>query len=92
MKFPVRVLAFFVATAASGFEIQEISLSPDQVKLGSPLRLRCKSDSRYEYCIWRHQDWVCEFEWIRRLDEVVKKVKKLGLSATEPEKWVTFCS
>jgi hypothetical protein len=32
------------------------------------------SDSDFEYCIWRHSDRLCEFEWKRSAGAVVKTV------------------
>ena len=31
--------------------------------VNSTLRLHCKANAYFEYCTWRHQSYVCEFEW-----------------------------
>ena len=43
------------------------------VTVGSTLRLHCKTDSYFEYCTWRHQSHVCEFEWKKSHDKVLKQ-------------------
>ena len=46
---------------------------PQNVAVNSTLRLHCKTDSYYEYCTWRHQSQVCEFEWKKNHDKVLKQ-------------------
>ena len=43
------------------------------VAVGSTLRLHCKADYYFEYCTWRHQSHVCEFEWKKSHDKVLKQ-------------------
>ena len=75
MRIPVQILAaIFVSSAVSGFEIKRISYNSMEVKLGAPLRLKCKTDTWFEYCIWRHKDRVCEFEWKYYDKKVMKQV------------------
>ena len=47
------------------FEIVHKSIGPSNTPLhvGSTVTLSCQSDSYFEYCIWRHKDGVCNFEW-----------------------------
>merc|ERR1712150_8717 len=42
------------------------------VQVGGTVRLSCTSDSDYEYCIWRHKNRDCNFEW-KRSHGAVKK-------------------
>ena len=43
------------------------------IQVGATVRLACQSDAAYEYCIWRHKNRVCQFEWKRAHDEVKKQ-------------------
>ena len=53
-------------TVTSSFRIVDIEANPaGDPTAGSTVRLRCKTSSWYEYCVWKHKDRVCEFEWKR---------------------------
>ena len=55
------------------FEIKEIYIKPmEAIEVGSTVRLSCKSDGHYEYCVWRHRNRVCNFEW-KKSHGAVKK-------------------
>jgi hypothetical protein len=71
----VVVLKF--SSMVSSFTIKEASVNPHNPELGKPVLLKCRSDSYFEFCIWRHKDRVCEFEWKRNQDAVVKQVRML---------------
>ena len=43
------------------------------VHVGSNLTLKCITDDSYEYCIWRHKSYICEFVGKRSEDEVLKQ-------------------
>ena len=58
------------------FKIGQISLTPDTPKFGEPLRLMCKSDSSFEYCIWRHKEKVCELQWKKESGSVITTVRQ----------------
>ncbi len=79
MKFDKSVFLIFalstITSLVESFEIEKMSKSPEHPKFGEALRLMCKTDSYFEYCIWRHKDKVCEFEWKRKLDSVAKQVR-----------------
>ena len=76
-------VAFFLilisATFVDSFIIEEASTTPQEPELGKPLELKCRSDSYFEFCIWRHKDRVCEFEWKRSHQAVVKQVRTVFL-------------
>merc|ERR1712150_171666 len=53
--------------------IKESYIKPmEAIEVGSTVRLSCKSDSHYEYCVWRHRNRVCNFEW-KKSHGAVKK-------------------
>ena len=65
-------LLFFASTLMA-FEIKESYIKPmEAIEVGSTVRLSCKSDSHYEYCVWRHRNRVCNFEW-KKSHGAVKK-------------------
>ena len=65
-------IAYFVASIQA-FKIKSTSINPNRpVPVGGTVRLSCTSDSDYEYCIWRHKNRVCNFEW-KRSHGAVKK-------------------
>ena len=35
-------------------------------KQGSNLLLKCKGSKSYEHCTWRHQGYICNYEWMRK--------------------------
>ncbi len=78
MKQDKSLCTFFViltiTALVESFIIEKMTISPEHPKFGEPLKLMCKTDSYFEYCIWRHKDRVCEFEWKRMLDGVAKQV------------------
>ena len=39
-------------------------------RIGDKMMLKCKSDSYWEYCTWKHGDWLCDFEWKFKKDAV----------------------
>ena len=66
------VISYFCISNA--FEISKTSVDPNQpIQVGETVRLACQSDAAYEYCVWRHKNRVCQFEWKRAHDEVKKQ-------------------
>jgi len=66
------VISYF--STSNAFQITKTSIDPNQsIKVGATVRLACQSDAAYEYCIWRHKNRVCQFEWKRAHDEVKKQ-------------------
>ena len=66
------VISYFCTSNA--FQITKTSIDPNQsIQVGATVRLACQSDAAYEYCIWRHKNRVCQFEWKRAHDEVKKQ-------------------
>ena len=48
----------------NAFQITKTSIDPNTpIEVGSTVRLTCQSDAYFEYCIWRHKNRVCNFEW-----------------------------
>ena len=80
MKLDKNLFLFFVlftiTSFVESFSIEKMSISPENPKFGEPLRLKCKTDDYFEYCIWRHKDRVCEFEWKRNINGVAKQVSQ----------------
>ena len=59
---------------SNAFLITKTSMDPNHpIQVGATVRLACQSDAAYEYCIWRHKNRVCQFEWKRAHDEVKKQ-------------------
>lgn len=59
---------------SNAFQITKTSIDPNQpIQVGATVRLACQSDAAYEFCIWRHKNRVCQFEWKRAHDEVKKQ-------------------
>ena len=57
------------------FEIKESYIKPmEAIEVGSTVRLSCKSDDHYEYCVWRHRNRVCNFEWKKAHGSVKKQI------------------
>jgi hypothetical protein len=55
------------------FEIKESYIKPmEAIEVGNTVRLSCKSDGHYEYCVWRYRNRVCNFEW-KKSHGAVKK-------------------
>ena len=49
---------------SDGFLIKHTSITPNEpAQIGTTVKLSCQSDSFYEYCVWRHKNRVCNFEW-----------------------------
>ena len=69
------IVLSMLATVVGSFIIEKASVTPQEPELGKPLFLECRSDSYFEFCIWRHKDRVCEFEWKRSNDAVIKQVR-----------------
>ena len=67
-------LLFFASTLMA-FEIKESYIKPmEAIEVGSTVRLSCKSDGHYEYCVWRHRNRVCNFEWKKAHGAVKKQI------------------
>lgn len=59
---------------SNAFLITKTSIDPNKpIQVGETVRLSCKSDGYYEYCIWRHRNRVCNFEWKKAHDDVKKQ-------------------
>merc|ERR1712156_1289581 len=59
---------------SSAIEVIKTSIDPDRpIQVGETVRLTCISDSAYEYCIWRHKNRVCNFEWKSSHGDVKKQ-------------------
>ena len=70
----IWVFLVAIVTIVTSFEIVDIGVTPQHPRIGDSVRLKCKSDSSFEYCIWQHKDRVCVFEWKRNIDGVSKQV------------------
>ena len=59
-----------LASKVRSFDIVHTSIEHSNpggsARVGSTVRLNCKSDSSYEFCIWQHNGRVCKFEWKRQ--------------------------
>merc|ERR1712156_391134 len=67
----ILLLCFYVSNA---IEVIKTSVDPNRpIQVGETVRLTCKSDSAYEYCIWRHKNRVCNFEWKSSHGDVKKQ-------------------
>ena len=65
----------FVASTLMAFEIKESYIKPmEAIEVGNTVRLSCKSDGHYEYCVWRHRNRVCNFEWKKAHGAVKKQI------------------
>jgi len=53
----------FSGIAVNAFEIVDSGSEPSMVRIGDKVVLKCKSDDHWEYCTWKHDSWVCNFEW-----------------------------
>lgn len=78
ISYSKSILNLFVVTSyfcmSNAFQITKISTGPNQpIQVGETVRLACQSDAAYEYCVWRHKNRVCQFEWKRAHDEVKKQ-------------------
>ena len=59
---------------SNAIEVIKTSIGPNRpIQVGETVRLTCKSDSAYEYCIWRHKNRVCNFEWKSSHGDVKKQ-------------------
>ena len=59
---------------SNAFQITQTSIDPNQpIQVGETVRLSCQSDAYYEYCIWRHKNRVCNFEWKKAHNDVKKQ-------------------
>ena len=59
---------------SNAFQITQTSIDPNQpIQVGETVRLSCQSDGHYEYCIWRHKNRVCNFEWKSAYNDVKKQ-------------------
>lgn len=57
------------------FNIVETEVSkPQGVYVGHSVELKCKTNEWYEFCVWRHRDRVCKFEWKMMHNEVKEQV------------------
>eukprot|EP00094_Tigriopus_californicus_P007453 TCALIF_07175-PA protein Name:"Protein of unknown function" AED:0.37 eAED:0.37 QI:0/0/0.16/0.5/1/1/6/45/587 len=45
----------------------------EEVATGDTIKLSCKTDGYYEHCVWRHKSEVCEYEWKKSHDAVLKQ-------------------
>ena len=67
-------VGFSFEIVQEGIEHQQnglLSASPPQE--GDNITLKCVADDWYEFCVWRHQNNICKFEWKRRYGEVRKQ-------------------
>ena len=59
---------------SNAIQITKTSIDPNQpIQVGETVRLSCQSDGHYEYCIWRHKNRVCNFEWKSAHNDVKKQ-------------------
>eukprot|EP00095_Tigriopus_kingsejongensis_P003256 maker-scaffold69_size418775-snap-gene-2.27 protein:Tk03256 transcript:maker-scaffold69_size418775-snap-gene-2.27-mRNA-1 annotation:"immunoglobulin heavy chain cdr3" len=66
------LLLICLGQTASAFQIVRTS-HQEQAELGQTITLTCQSDSYFEHCVWRHESEMCEFEWKRADNKVVKQ-------------------
>ena len=66
------VVFTLVFVSIEGFSITDNVAEPRDPKVGGKVRLKCRSSGWFEYCTWKHNDWVCEFEWKWSHDAVKK--------------------
>ena len=60
---------------SNAFQITQTSINPNQpIQVGETVRLSCQSDAYYEYCIWRHKNRVCNFEWKKTHNDAKEQI------------------
>lgn len=68
----ISVFLLHCTTPCLAFNIVKTSFQ-EEVSIGDTIKLSCTSDGYFEHCVWRHKSEVCEYEWKKSHDAVLKQ-------------------
>ena len=80
--FSIIVLSASIFSKSVGFEITETSIYSNHSLIpennlvfipGESVKFSCVTSDWYEFCSWKHDDQICQFEWKRSYGEVKKQ-------------------